>query len=344
MIATIKVNHIVATDLDGCIGKDNKLMWYIPADLKRFKSLTEGGVVVMGRKTFESLGCKPLPNRFNIVISSDYYYALNCLGKGVVSYNSIDAAIARAKYEASVLGVKEVWIIGGQSIYEQTIQYVDKIVKTVVYNRFNGDTSYQIPVDKFEESSRSPVYADKESEISYQFITYRLIKEKSVIEIKENSIWELKNALEDNHTVLVLTCEGYRVSYKYLAPENHSGPDIYHTSIMNFLNEFDYIRMEGVATPIIEEGRKDDSNKPRYSLLPTGTVNQVVQVMEYGAVKYDPGNWKLVENARTRYYDAAMRHIDDWWNGSTTDSESGLPHLAHAICCLLFLMWFDDQE
>lgn len=90
-------------------------------------------------------------------------------------------------------------------------------------------------------------------------------------------------------------------------------------------------------------GRKDDSNKPRYSLLPTGTINQVVQVLEHGATKYEVGNWQRVPDSRNRYYDAAMRHIDAWWNGEKLDEESKLPHLAHAICCLLFLMWFDNK-
>lgn len=99
-----------------------------------------------------------------------------------------------------------------------------------------------------------------------------------------------------------------------------------------------------------EQGRKDDSAKIRYSLLPVGTVNQVVQVLEYGAsTKYEIDNWQKVPSARTRYYDAAMRHIDAWWNGELLDLDKGdqkgshLPHLAHAICCLMFLMWFDSE-
>ena len=99
-----------------------------------------------------------------------------------------------------------------------------------------------------------------------------------------------------------------------------------------------------------EQGRKDDSAKIRYSLLPVGTVNQVVQVLEYGASdKYEIDNWQKVPSARTRYYDAAMRHIDAWWNGELLDLDKGdqkgshLPHLAHAICCLMFLMWFDSE-
>ena len=106
------------------------------------------------------------------------------------------------------------------------------------------------------------------------------------------------------------------------------------------------------SQPIISQsiGRKDDSNKPRYSLLPTGTINQVVQVLEYGASdKYEVDNWQKIPDARRRFYDAAMRHIDAWWNGEIIDIDkdgvkgSQLPHLAHAICCLLFLLWFDNK-
>lgn len=94
----------------------------------------------------------------------------------------------------------------------------------------------------------------------------------------------------------------------------------------------------------IEQGRKDDSAKIRYSLLPVGTVNQVVQVLEFGSKKYADNNWMKVPSAKTRYYDAALRHIDSWWQGEKTDSETEWPHLAHAICCLLFLMWFDSEN
>ena len=93
---------------------------------------------------------------------------------------------------------------------------------------------------------------------------------------------------------------------------------------------------------ITVQGRKDDSAKRRYSLLPTGTVNSVVDVLEFGSKKYADNNWQKVPSAKTRYYDAALRHIDAWFSGETKDSETGLPHLAHAICCLMFLMWFDS--
>lgn len=89
------------------------------------------------------------------------------------------------------------------------------------------------------------------------------------------------------------------------------------------------------------EGRKDDKGKVRWSLLPTGTVRAIVEVLEVGAKKYDVDNWKKVPDARTRYYDAMMRHIEAWWGGQALDPEDNLHHLAHAGCCLLFLLWLD---
>lgn len=92
------------------------------------------------------------------------------------------------------------------------------------------------------------------------------------------------------------------------------------------------------------EGVKLDSGKRRWSLLPRGTVPQVVDVLEYGARKYAPDNWQKVPDARRRYYDAAHRHIEAWWGGETRDPETGLHHLAHATCCLLFLIWVDGND
>jgi Domain of unknown function (DUF5664) len=90
-------------------------------------------------------------------------------------------------------------------------------------------------------------------------------------------------------------------------------------------------------------GIKHDQQKPRWSLLPAGTVAQVVAVLEFGAGKYALDNWKHVENARQRYYDALMRHVQAWWQGERQDPETGLHHLAHAACCILFLIWIDDN-
>ncbi len=93
----------------------------------------------------------------------------------------------------------------------------------------------------------------------------------------------------------------------------------------------------------MSEGLKDDKQKPRWSLLPKGTVSQVVDVLEFGAKKYAPNNWMLVERHRQRYYDAIVRHLEAWWKGEQKDPDSGLHHLAHVACSALFLLWFDDQ-
>lgn len=98
----------------------------------------------------------------------------------------------------------------------------------------------------------------------------------------------------------------------------------------------------------IEEVRKDgikfDNGKPRHSLLPKGSISSIIAVLEFGAKKYEANNWQKVDNAKERYYDAAMRHIDSWWNGEKFDQETGIHHLAHAATNLFFLKWFDDKE
>lgn len=93
-----------------------------------------------------------------------------------------------------------------------------------------------------------------------------------------------------------------------------------------------------------QQGCKDDGEKPRWFLLPWKQLEQVARVITFGADKYSPDNWQHVNNARERYFSAGIRHLTEWQKGQRLDSESGLPHLAHALCCLLFLMWFDDRE
>lgn len=85
-------------------------------------------------------------------------------------------------------------------------------------------------------------------------------------------------------------------------------------------------------------GMKDDQDKPRWDLLPYEGLSEVVDVLTYGAAKYAPDNWRHVKNPRRRYFAAAMRHLVAWWRGEQTDPETGKSHLAHAACCILFLM------
>ncbi len=85
-------------------------------------------------------------------------------------------------------------------------------------------------------------------------------------------------------------------------------------------------------------GRKDDDGKPRWDLLPFAEVEEVVKVLTYGARRYGDHNWRQVDNAQNRYLAAALRHISSHRQGAQLDDESGLPHLAHAIASLLFIM------
>ena len=91
-------------------------------------------------------------------------------------------------------------------------------------------------------------------------------------------------------------------------------------------------------------GQKFDEGKHQWSLLPWSALRVVVAVLGFGAQKYAPNQWQDVPEAKTRYADAALRHLTAWMCGEQLDPESKLPHLAHAVCCLLFLIWFDNKE
>jgi hypothetical protein len=89
----------------------------------------------------------------------------------------------------------------------------------------------------------------------------------------------------------------------------------------------------------MKPGTKHDRNKTEWHLLPWVPVQEVVRVLQHGADKYAADNWKHVEPARVRYWNAAMRHMLAWFDGEAQDPGSGCNHLAHAACCMLFLMW-----
>jgi hypothetical protein len=91
-------------------------------------------------------------------------------------------------------------------------------------------------------------------------------------------------------------------------------------------------------------GVKYDNDKPQWSLLPFKALGQVVEVLTYGAKKYAPDNWKKVPNAKQRYIDAGFRHLTAYAAGEKLDNETGKSHIAHAICCLLYLLAFEIGE
>lgn len=94
----------------------------------------------------------------------------------------------------------------------------------------------------------------------------------------------------------------------------------------------------------MEEGRKDDQEKPDWSLLPLATVERVVEVLDHGARKYSRENWRLVPELERRYYAAVLRHLRAWQGGQRLDPDSGLPHLAHAMCSLVFLLTVEEES
>lgn len=93
-----------------------------------------------------------------------------------------------------------------------------------------------------------------------------------------------------------------------------------------------------------DRGVKHDQGKEPWDLLPWDEVGDIVQVLRFGAAKYAPNNWQTVENPFSRYFAAALRHLTARIRGEVRDPESGLPHLAHAGCCILFMAWVDRKN
>lgn len=92
------------------------------------------------------------------------------------------------------------------------------------------------------------------------------------------------------------------------------------------------------------KGTKHDNGKPRYDLLPPYALNELAKVLQFGAKKYDAENWRKVDNAKDRYFAAAQRHLWSYKRGAELDQESGLHHLAHAVCCIMFIHELEELE
>ncbi len=134
---SINISHVVAVALNGVIGADGDMPWSLPSDLKRFKQITIGKPIIMGRKTFVSIG-RPLPGRANIVITRSESYEAD----GVHVVSSIDEALALGTRLAKDTGADEICVIGGGEIYRQTLPNTDRIYLTRVMAEMAGDTTY----------------------------------------------------------------------------------------------------------------------------------------------------------------------------------------------------------
>lgn len=135
----MKIKLIVAIDLHFGLGKNGNLLFKIPEDLRLFKQFTIGNVVLMGRKTFDSIGCKPLPDRINIVISSKKDFE----NDEVTTFDNMGTAV---EYSQRNFPDKDLYIIGGGKIYEQGIKYADEVILTK-YNKLYEDADTYFPVD-----------------------------------------------------------------------------------------------------------------------------------------------------------------------------------------------------
>ena len=166
LLKTIKhppLTLIVAVSENQVIGKDNDLIWDLSIDLQRFKSLTSGHHMIMGRKTFESFP-KPLPNRTHIVITRQANYAVP---EGVVVVNSIEKAIAAVQND------EQPYIIGGGEIYKQALPYASIIELTRVHGNFEGDTYFpEIDLNQWKEIKRERISKDENHACDFSFITY----------------------------------------------------------------------------------------------------------------------------------------------------------------------------
>jgi len=156
----MKISLIVAMASNRAIGLDNKMPWHLSADLKKFKQITMGSPILMGRKTYESIG-RPLPGRTNIIISRDpQYQQTDCL-----VFNSIDAAIASCQQYA------EIFVIGGATFYQSMLAVADKLYLTEINKDFNADTFFpEINKSEWNEVSREDISDDPSVDFAYSFV------------------------------------------------------------------------------------------------------------------------------------------------------------------------------
>ena len=161
------MNIIVAVDKNWAIGKNNKLMWSIPADMKFFRETTKGNIVIMGRKTLESFPQgQPLKNRVNIVITKNPDYK----GKDAVVVHSIDEAIAESKKEEG-----ETYVIGGESIYRAMLPYCDTALVTKIDHAYDADTYFpNLDADKDWQMTK---ISDEQTcfDLEYYFTVYERV-------------------------------------------------------------------------------------------------------------------------------------------------------------------------
>lgn len=160
------IKILVAYANNGVIGKDNTLPWHIPEDLKRFKSLTEKEIVIMGRKTFDSLPTKPLPNRLNIVLTKSDIPTYSI--ENLIFFNDFTNTLGyiRANHNNRVC-----YVIGGESIYKQFLSFTDEILATEIHKEINGDTFFPTLSNRIWNEVEK--IKNEGIEFDYDYVTYK---------------------------------------------------------------------------------------------------------------------------------------------------------------------------
>lgn len=162
----MKIALVWAMAQNRVIGRNNKLPWYLPEDLKYFKRITMGKPVIMGRKTFESIG-KPLPGRSNIVVTRNPDFA----AEGTRAVESLEAARDVCESIAEIDGSTEAMVIGGAEIYEQALPLADKLYLTQVHAEVEGDTWFpDFDLGEWEETVREDFEAAGPNPYNYSFL------------------------------------------------------------------------------------------------------------------------------------------------------------------------------
>jgi len=152
----MKIYHVVAMAKNRVIGKDNKLPWHFPEDFKHFKKLTMGHTILMGRKTYESIG-KPLPGRENFVLTQGSFQSEQ---DHLKYFSSIDEALDQVKTE-------NCFIIGGSQLFEQTIDNIDGVYLTYIDKEYEGDVFYPEMTNKFVEKTRTRIQSNPLLDVVY---------------------------------------------------------------------------------------------------------------------------------------------------------------------------------
>lgn len=155
---------IVAKAKNNIIGKENKLIWHLPEDLKHFKQITTGHTIIMGRKTFETLG-RVLPNRKHIVFSQNPDFK--------VKDENVEVVHSMLQIQEYIENKEENFVIGGAMIYNLLMPYVTKMYVTEIHKDFEGDAFFpKIDLNKWQEISREKGIKNEENNLDYDFVVY----------------------------------------------------------------------------------------------------------------------------------------------------------------------------